>query len=102
MLEDAIETLCKLSEKDSSYSWEIIVVDDGSRDEIHEVVAPFVKQVSSEKLRLMHLAANQGKGGAVRKGALVARGEFIYMADADLAAPAVELRKLEKGLAEVT
>ena len=102
MLEDAIATLSKLSKKDTSYSWEIIVVDDGSRDKIHEVVAPFVKEVSSEKLRLMHLAVNQGKGGAVRKGALVARGEFIYMADADLAATAAELGKLEIALAKVT
>ena len=101
MLEDAIATLGNLSRKDPTYTWEIIVVDDGSRDKIHEVVAPFIKQVSSDKLRLMTLAVNQGKGGAVRKGALVARGEFIYMADADLAATAAELSKLESALAKV-
>lgn len=98
MLDDAIATLTKRTEADPSYTWEIIVVDDGSRDKIHEVVAPFVKRVTSERLRLMHLAVNQGKGGAVRKGALVARGAFIYMADADLAATAAELTKIEAGL----
>jgi len=100
MLDDAIATLTKVTERDPSYTWEIIVVDDGSRDKIHEVVAPYVKKVTSQRLRLMHLAVNQGKGGAVRKGAMVARGAFIYMADADLAATAAELTKLEAGLLE--
>jgi len=94
--------LQKWSKEDPSYTWEIIVVDDGSRDKIEEVIAPIVKEVSSQRLRLKHLAVNQGKGAAVRKGALVARGQCIYMADADLAAPMVELRKLEKAIDEAT
>jgi dolichyl-phosphate beta-glucosyltransferase len=101
MLRDAIDTLTAVQKSNKDYTWEIIVVDDGSKDKIEEVVAPFVKQVTSDKLRLMHLAVNQGKGGAVRKGALVARGQYIYMADADLAATAAELAKLEAGLARL-
>jgi len=50
---------------------------------------------------MKHLAVNQGKGAAVRKGALCARGKFVYMADADLASKAVELSKLESALKEV-
>merc|ERR1712232_60232 len=82
MLDDMLKTL---GARTSSETWEIIVVDDGSKDHIEQVVEPYVKKVSSNKLRLMQLAVNQGKGAAVRKGALAARGQFIYMADADLA-----------------
>jgi len=98
MLDDAISTLDRRLAENQSRTWEIIIVDDGSRDKIEEVVAPYVKKASSGRVRLMHLAVNQGKGAAVRKGVLAARGEFIYMADADLAATAAELTKLEAGL----
>jgi len=101
MLEDAIATLKQREQKNSKLTWEIVIVDDGSRDHLEEVVAPFVQRESSERIRLLQLAFNQGKGAAVQKGALVSRGQLIYMADADQASKACELEKLERSLKEI-
>eukprot|EP00658_Telonema_sp_P-2_P084026 TRINITY_DN9226_c0_g2_i1.p1 TRINITY_DN9226_c0_g2~~TRINITY_DN9226_c0_g2_i1.p1 ORF type:complete len:304 (-),score=47.66 TRINITY_DN9226_c0_g2_i1:11-922(-) len=98
MLAESIEFLSGREANDPSRTWEIIVVDDGSRVSLDRVVLPIVEQYGSSKLRLMTLAINQGKGGAVRKGVLAARGRYIYMADADSAAKMSQLYKLEECL----
>src|SRR5688500_6624932 len=61
---------------------ELIVVDDGSTDATASVVEEYVRSLPS--LRLIRLGKNQGKGAAVRRGVLEARGEVIAFLDADL------------------
>ena len=60
------------------YAWEVIVVDDGSRDDTADVAA---REGAS---RVIRLQPNQGKGGAVRAGVLAAEGGVIAYVDADL------------------
>ena len=78
-------------------SFEVILVDDGSEDETSSVG----RQLGDEfpELRLIRLAANQGKGYAVRTGMLNALGENLLFADADGATPFGELERLELALA---
>ena len=61
--------------------YEVIVVDDGSRDETAAVVQRLASQWP--QLRLLRHAQNEGKGSAVRTGVLAARGELLLFADAD-------------------
>ncbi|MBA2459149.1 MAG: glycosyltransferase family 2 protein [Gemmatimonadales bacterium] len=77
--------------------FEVLVVDDGSHDE----TSTLVDRLRSElrELRLIRLAQNQGKGYAVRTGALNCRQELILMCDADLATPIEELARLERAVA---
>jgi glycosyltransferase involved in cell wall biosynthesis len=65
-------------------SWEIIVADDGSQDGTREIVE--AEGRNEPRVRLLALP-HHGKGDAVRRGLLEARGEWRYIADADLATP---------------
>jgi glycosyltransferase involved in cell wall biosynthesis len=72
---------------------EIIVVDDGSRDQTAAVVRSFEER-AGRRLRLLHNPGNRGKGYAVRHGMLQARGEIALFCDADLATPPSEIEKV--------
>ncbi|XP_044769129.1 dolichyl-phosphate beta-glucosyltransferase isoform X2 [Neomonachus schauinslandi] len=52
----------------------------------------------SDKVRVITLVKNRGKGGAIRMGIFSSRGEKILMADADGATKFPDVEKLEKGL----
>lgn len=62
-------------------SWELIVVDDGSHDDTRDIVARVAER--DARVRLI-AAAHGGKGAAVRRGMLAARGQWCFFADADL------------------
>jgi dolichyl-phosphate beta-glucosyltransferase len=72
--------------------YEVLVVDDGSRDETATVIEGLSGQWA--QLRLLRHAQNQGKGSAVRTGVLAARGELLLFADADGATPIEEHARL--------
>ena len=61
--------------------WEIVVVDDGSRDATCAVVEAAMASIPN--LRLVRQSPNRGKGAAVRLGMLAARGQIRVMSDAD-------------------
>ena len=62
-------------------SWEIVVVDDGSEDDTREIARSVVER--DDRVRLITIE-HGGKGAAVRRGMLVARGRWCFLADADL------------------
>lgn len=70
------------------YASEILVVENGSRDRTLQVARHYAENNSS--IFAYHEAA-AGKGRAVRRGMLQARGEFRFMCDADLSMPILEL-----------
>ena len=84
-------------DKDFRQPYEVIVVDDGSRDGTEAVVESRV--AFWPQLRLLRHAQNQGKGAAVRTGVLAACGESLLFADADGAAPIEEHARLAAAIA---
>lgn len=73
---------------DQPYSTEIIVVDDGSRDRTVEVAHSF------SSVRVLQQQSNRGKGAAVRRGMLEAKGAFRIFSDADFSTPVQETAKV--------
>jgi len=71
---------------------EVIVVNDGSRDNTADIVRGYA--VSNPTLRLVENPGNHGKGYSVRNGMLHARGAIVLFSDADLSSPIEEMPKL--------
>ncbi len=76
--------------------FEIIVVDDGSRDGTFDIVQRLGAEI--REVRGIRLPANRGKGCAVRTGVLAAHGARVLFTDADGATPIAELARLEGAL----
>ena len=73
------------------YSWEVIIVDDGSTDRTMTLVTTFVKKHKGfSLLRIPH----SGKAGAIIAGFRKAKGEIMLFTDFDQSVPISEIRKL--------
>ncbi|PIZ89835.1 MAG: hypothetical protein COX88_01740, partial [Candidatus Nealsonbacteria bacterium CG_4_10_14_0_2_um_filter_35_20] len=82
-----------------AYSYEIIVVDDGSKDRTAQLVKDLIFKVKN--LRLIDNKENRGKGYVVRQGILEAKGEYRLFTDADNSTSLDQIEKIwpefEKG-----
>ncbi len=72
--------------------FEIVIVDDGSRDRSAELLADWCRR--DPRIRAVHHAANRGYGAALRSGLHEARGDLVFFSDADLQFDLAEIRRL--------
>lgn len=108
MLEETMPFLEARVVANPGWTYEVILVDDGSSDSTAKVASDFAASYASSlpasaaagcDIRVCVLPANRGKGGAVRAGVMVARGEYMLMVDADGATQFSDLARLEDALA---
>jgi len=78
--------------EENRWSLEVIVVNDGSRDDTAQIVRQRSERHSN--LKLLENPGNRGKGYSVRHGMLRAQGEILLFSDADLSSPIAEADKL--------
>jgi len=71
--------------KSQLYSFEVIVVDDGSSDGTSKLIHDRYGKESC--VRLHEKPIHRGKGAAVQDGMLQAKGRFVFFSDADLSVP---------------
>jgi dolichyl-phosphate beta-glucosyltransferase len=87
LIEKTIKTSIDYLKK-KGYDYEIIVVDDGSRDNTVEKAKKF------KDIKIIRLDKNYGKGYAIRQGVMKAKKDNIAYMDADLPYPIENIDKL--------
>lgn len=85
----------------AAFTYEVIIVDDGSRDGTVRAASEFVRKHGFDAVRVLRLPRNCGKGYAVKSGMLCSRGQRLLMMDADGATKVSDLERLEAKLAEI-
>ncbi|HZB77249.1 MAG TPA: glycosyltransferase family 2 protein [Solirubrobacteraceae bacterium] len=88
VVEQALECLPRLAEE-----YEVIVVDDGSRDGTSAEVEPLLAE-HHPRVRLLRHERNQGYGAALRSGFSRARHDYVFYTDADRQFDIAELEYL--------
>jgi dolichyl-phosphate beta-glucosyltransferase len=66
MLKETFKYLDEKKKKDPSFTFELIVVDDGSTDKTSQVALEFSKPYGTDIMRVLTLKRNMGKGGAIQ------------------------------------
>jgi dolichyl-phosphate beta-glucosyltransferase len=90
---DSIKQILAYLER-SKLSAELIVVDDGSKDNTAEIAESSASGFHDTTTKVIRYEANRGKGYAVKTGLLAARARIAVFSDADLSTPIEELPKL--------
>ena len=83
------KTLAKILDKlvsvDLNLKKEILIIDDGSKDNTKKVALDYIKKKKQKNIEFkFYLKKNGGKGSAVRQGIKLATGDIITIQDADL------------------
>jgi dolichol-phosphate mannosyltransferase len=79
--------------------WEIVFIDDGSKDKTQELIKAFADR--DNRIKLIEFSYNQGKQAAVSAGINYATGDYLLYMDPDLQDPPNEIpnfvAEIEKG-----
>ncbi|ETN84264.1 RNA polymerase Rpb3/Rpb11 dimerization domain protein [Necator americanus] len=97
MLNDCLEYLQRRKAAEKDFTFEVLVVDDGSTDRTAAVGVEYGRRYNGV-VKVLKLERNLGKGGAVRNGVMHSGGKLILFADADGATKFSDIERLEKGL----
>ncbi len=87
-----------LSTRSDSYSWEMLVVNDGSTDGTGALADAFA--AGDERVRILHHRTNFGLGQALRYGFAQAHGDVVVTLDADLTYSVDHIDRLLEAYAE--
>jgi glycosyltransferase involved in cell wall biosynthesis len=98
--EDSVRTLYEeIIKNNPAEDYEILFIDDGSRDETYRRLSELA--AADEKVKLIRFRRNFGKAAALQAGFRLAEGDYIFTMDGDLQDDPTEipnfLNKLEEG-----
>lgn len=79
---DLLSVLYESLKKQTSFDFEWLIVDDGSKDNTREVVEGFIKECESFKIRY-YFQENHGKHVAINYGVQLAEGDKFFIVDSD-------------------
>ena len=84
--------IARLADALRGHNWELIFVDDGSRDASVAVIRAFAQ--SNDRIRLLSFSRNFGHQAAITAGLDFAQGDAVVVMDADLQDPPELLPKM--------
>jgi Glycosyl transferase family 2 len=94
-IEDTLDAACAIL-PEFVQRFEVVVVDDGSKDRTGEVVARYVQ--GEPRVRLVRHEQNRGYGAAVASGLRAAKGDLVAFTDSDGQFSLLDLPQLLTGL----
>ena len=79
--QDQVRETIKYAMQTQYPDFEVIAINDGSKDKTAEILDEL--QLKYPRLRVVHLAENQGKAYALKAGAMVSKHEYLVCIDGD-------------------
>lgn len=79
-IENTVKKALKVIPKVAS-KYEVIIVDDGSKDKTGEIVDRLAKKI--KEVKVIHHRSNQGYGGALKTGFKTAKYDWVFFSDSD-------------------
>ena len=89
-----------LVNKSFKYDWEIVIINDGSKDNTATIADELEKQ--NKNIRVIHHHVNLNLGNALKTGFCNSKGEIIIVLDVDLSYSVENIEKLVDKLIEET
>ena len=80
---DSVEKIIKVLDG-TDYTWEIIFIDDKSKDKTTSLINKALKKYGRKNLSAYFHQKNQGRGATVKEGFLKAQGKVVGFLDIDL------------------
>ena len=89
-----------MERKSYKYMWDILLINDGSKDKTGEIVEEFVKKYSN--IFIIHHPTNLNLGNALKTGFYNAKGDIIVVLDIDLSYSVDHIERMVDMLVETT
>jgi glycosyltransferase involved in cell wall biosynthesis len=97
--EQHLSMLCSyMNTLEDEYRWEMIIVNDGSRDQTGSLADAFAKD--KDEVRVVHHVSNLGVGEAFKSAFHLCQGDYIVTLDLDLSYSPDHIRKLLEKIRE--
>ncbi|MGN6530160.1 MAG: glycosyltransferase family 2 protein [Ginsengibacter sp.] len=101
ILENNIGTVTSfLKERESKYNWEIVIVNDGSKDATGKIADKLSNACS--RIRVIHHPTNLNLGNALKTGFKNSKGEIIVVLDIDLSYSVEHIERMVDKLVETS
>lgn len=98
ILQANIEILIGYIEQQQQFKWELLIIDDGSKDNTGKIADKFEEKFPF--IKVIHHITNQNLGTAMRTGFRHAKGDYIVTLDVDLTYSAEHIIKMIDKLIE--